>query len=104
MKTYKETLAIATLALMISVPAFADSFALSVGAPPPPAPIVEEVPAPPGPEYVWHPGHHRWIAQEGVYVWVPGHYVRAPHPHAVWIAPAWQQGPRGWVFVEGHWR
>ena len=42
----------------------------------PPAPVVEPVPAPPGPGYVWQPGYWSWNGVQ--YVWVPGTYVAAP--------------------------
>jgi len=103
MKNYKIGLALAVLCMTLSAPAFADRLVLSIGTPPP-APIVETIPVAPGPEYVWHPGHYRWVPSEGVHVWVPGHYVVAPHPGAVWIAPRWVQGPNGYVFYEGRWR
>ena len=43
----------------------------------PPAPVVETVPAPPGPGYVWRPGYWSW---DGVqYVWGPGTYLSLIH-------------------------
>jgi hypothetical protein len=42
-----------------------------------PTPVVEPVPAPPGPGYVWQPGYWSWNGVQ--YVWVPGAYV-APRP------------------------
>ena len=70
----------------------------------PPAPIEEAIPVAPGPagEWIWHPGHWRWIDER--YLWVPGHWAHRPHPHAVWVAPAYVQQPGGYVFVEGHWK
>jgi WXXGXW repeat (2 copies) len=50
----------------------------------PPAPVVEVVPPPPAPGYVWQPGYWSWNGVQ--YVWVPGAYVVAPFVHAVWVA------------------
>jgi hypothetical protein len=70
----------------------------------PPAPIEEVMPIAPGPpaEFIWHPGHWRWIDER--YMWVPGHWAHRPHPQAVWVAPAYVQQPGGYMFVEGHWK
>jgi hypothetical protein len=42
----------------------------------PPAPVVEAVPPPPAPGYVWQPGYWSWNGVQ--YVWVPGAYFVAP--------------------------
>ncbi|MDQ2926122.1 MAG: hypothetical protein M3R43_11280 [Acidobacteriota bacterium] len=70
----------------------------------PPERIVEEVPAPPSehPNYVWHPGYHKWDGN--AYVWVPGSYVAAPREHDVWIEGKWVADGDGWVWHEGHWK
>ncbi|HEY2859662.1 MAG TPA: hypothetical protein VGJ21_14680 [Terracidiphilus sp.] len=68
----------------------------------PPAPIVERRPPPPGPEFVWIAGYHRWDGNR--YVWTAGRWDRPPHPHAVWVPHRWVHHDRGWVMVEGHWR
>jgi WXXGXW repeat (2 copies) len=47
----------------------------------PPVPVVEAVPPPPAPGYVWQPGYWSWNGVQ--YVWVPGAYVVAPFVHAV---------------------
>ncbi|MCW5732983.1 MAG: YXWGXW repeat-containing protein [Enhydrobacter sp.] len=49
----------------------------------------------------WQPGYWRWNGHE--HIWAEGHYVARPRPHAEWIAGRWEQRPRGWVYVEGHW-
>jgi hypothetical protein len=36
----------------------------------PPVPVVEPVPPPPAPGYVWQPGYWSWNGVQ--YVWVPG--------------------------------
>ncbi|WP_199541778.1 YXWGXW repeat-containing protein [Paraburkholderia kururiensis] len=41
--------------------------------PPQPAPMVEVVPAAPGPTYHWVKGHYRWEGNH--WQWVPGHWV-----------------------------
>jgi hypothetical protein len=41
----------------------------------PPVPVVEAVPAPPAPGYVWQPGYWSWNGAQ--YVWVPGVYAVA---------------------------
>jgi len=67
----------------------------------PPPPIVEEVYAAPGPDFVWIGGLWTW---NGAWVWAPGHYIRGPHPGAVWIGGSWFHGERGWAWRGGHWR
>lgn len=68
----------------------------------PPAPVVEVVPAPPAPGYVWQPGYWSWNGVQ--YVWVPGAYVVAPT-----LAPCGSQEPGSGMapagmWVAGHWR
>ena len=59
----------------------------------PPAPVIEVVPPPPAPGYVWQPGYWSWNGVQ--YVWVPGVYVVPPYVHAVWVPGAWvRHGPR----------
>src|SRR5580698_1451559 len=55
------------------------------GAPPPlPPPQIEVQPAPPGVEFVWVGGYHRWDGHS--YVWVHGRYEHRPHASAQWRA------------------
>jgi hypothetical protein len=68
----------------------------------PPAVRVERPGPPPGRNYVWVKGHHRWNGR--AYVWVPGHYERIPRAHAVWVDGYWRNTPRGYVWVDGRWR
>ena len=68
----------------------------------PPLPPPETVIAAPGPDYTWVNGE--WVWQGGTWVWVGGQWILPPHPHAVWIGPRWERGPRGWHRVEGYWR
>ena len=52
---------------------------------PPPSPParVEVAPAPPGPGYVWVPGHWAWRGPRRGYVWVAGYYVVPAQPMAI---------------------
>ena len=65
----------------------------------PPAPVVEPVPAPPDPSYLWQPGYWSWSGVQ--YVCVPGTYVVPPYVHAVWVPGAWIRHGPGWVWVAG---
>jgi YXWGXW repeat-containing protein len=69
------------LLTLAAVPSFARAGVVVGFAPP--APVVEVVPTPPAPGYVWQPGYWSWNGVE--YVWVPGAYVVAPYVHAVWV-------------------
>jgi hypothetical protein len=68
----------------------------------PPRPLVEHRAVAPGQGYVWVGGYHRWDGN--AYVWMPGSWMRAPHAHAVWVAPRYEHRHGGYVFVAGHWR
>jgi len=63
----------------------------------PPAPIIENLPPPPGPDYEWHQGY--WDRDGGRYVWHHGHYDRRPHQGAHWIPGH----PDRYGYVRGHW-
>jgi hypothetical protein len=70
----------------------------------PPPPRVEVIPVIPADRVEierWRPGHWRW--DRGEYVWVEGRYASRPSPRAEWIDGRWEQRPRGWVYIEGHW-
>lgn len=67
----------------------------------PPPPRREARPRPPGREYIWIEGYHRWTGAE--YAWVPGHWERRPHGRAHWKKGRWYHSPRGWYWSEGHW-
>jgi hypothetical protein len=68
----------------------------------PPPPRTEVVVASPGPDYVWVDGDWTW---NGVaWVWIGGRWILPPYPHAIWIGPRWERGPRGWHRMPGHWR
>jgi hypothetical protein len=68
----------------------------------PPKARVEHRGARPSKDHVWVNGYHRWDGK--AYAWEPGRWEKAPHAHAVWVAPKWQHRHDGWVLVEGHWR
>jgi hypothetical protein len=108
------------IGLLILTTAFAGPLAGCVVAPPPPRPIVEQpgvayvqtpppaplaeaVPPPPGPDsaFVWKPGHWRWNGRE--YVWHAGLWERRERA-GEWVPAHWENGPQGWFFVEGRWR
>jgi hypothetical protein len=67
----------------------------------PPPDIYEAPPPPPGPAYVWVGGFWWWNGYR--YDWRRGHYDR-PHPgYHMWVRDRWVHGPRGYVYVRGHW-
>jgi len=68
----------------------------------PPRPVIERRTRPPGREYVWIPGYHRY--EGNAYAWVPGRWDRPPRRHAHWVRHHWVHERGGWVLVEGHWR
>jgi len=67
----------------------------------PPAPIVEDVPATPGIDFVWIGGAWAW---NGGWVWERGHWDRPPHPGAVWIPHRYVYHNGRHVFIRGGWR
>lgn len=73
-----------------------------LAAPYPPPPQLAEIPPPaPAPDALWHFGHWSWTGTK--YSWSRGHYIERPTPTANWLQGYWQQGPEGWVWVEGRW-
>ncbi|CAN7206825.1 YXWGXW repeat-containing protein [Pseudorhodoferax sp. LjRoot39] len=82
-----------------------------------PAPLVEVIPALPGPGLHWVPGHWAW--REGNWRWIGGRYVAsavppmpapyvemlppAPSPMHVWVRGHWYWGEHGWVWARGTW-
>lgn len=67
-----------------------------------PAPRVEVIPAAPGADYHWVPGHWAWRTSE--WVWIPGHHIRGAVPpmtaEIVEVVPA-RPSP-GQVCIKGH--
>ena len=68
----------------------------------PPAPLMEQRAAAPGPGYVWIKGYQSWNGS--AFVWVPGRWEMPPRPHAHWVSTRWVKRNGGWVMVAGHWR
>ncbi len=67
----------------------------------PPAPMDEEVPEAPGPEYVWVNGYWTWTG--GRYLWVRGHWGYRPYPGWVWSRSGWVLVDGRYRFVAGYW-
>ncbi|MBC8094644.1 MAG: YXWGXW repeat-containing protein [Akkermansiaceae bacterium] len=67
----------------------------------PPLPQIELVGKPPGPDYVWMPGH--WERKEH-WTWISGHWAQTPRPQAAWIPGRWARCDQGWMWVAGYWR
>jgi len=69
---------------------------------PPPAPVREERPAPPGPQAIWVAGYWHWTGMQ--YAWIPGHW-EAPPSGTVWAAPrVVQSGDGRYLYEPGGWR
>lgn len=75
-----------------------------VETPPPvqPAPVVEAVPASPGPGYAWVAGH--WVWNGSAWYWEAGHWAEAPQTLTVWVPGCWVDGPSGRYWQPGHWQ
>lgn len=69
---------------------------------PPPVAVVEAVPAPPRPDYVWIPGYY--TSRGGVYTWRNGYYRPAPRYRKVWVPSRYVKTSRGYAYRRGHWR
>jgi WXXGXW repeat (2 copies) len=67
----------------------------------PPPDVYEVPPPPPGPDFIWVNGYYGWYG--GRYVWHRGYYNRPPYGYHTWVRDRWVVGPRGRVFVHGHW-
>jgi hypothetical protein len=79
-----------------------ESMAKSNGAQaPPPAPVPENAPPPPGPDYAWVDGDWIW---NGGWVWVGGHWAYPPYPRAIWVHGGWGRDMAGYHYTHGHWR
>jgi hypothetical protein len=68
----------------------------------PPHAIHESRGRPPGRDYVWVSGYHRWDGNS--YAWNAGRWEQPPRRHTHWEAHRWVHRNDGWVLVEGHWR
>jgi hypothetical protein len=67
-----------------------------------PPPRQEVVPAKPGQNLVWQPGHWRWDGRD--YVWIGGRWIEPAGRGRRWVPGHWQQFRGQWVWVEPHWR
>jgi hypothetical protein len=72
--------------------------AVQIGVPPP-APVVEYVPAPRY-GYVWAPGYWAWYGNR--HVWVRGRYV-IERPGYYWVADRWVSRGPYWRYQAGYW-
>lgn len=72
---------------------------LRVGTPPPPL-RVEVQPAPPAPQWYWHPGHWRWDGR--AYYWEAGHWVE-PRANQIFVPARWVADRGAWVYEPAHW-
>jgi hypothetical protein len=68
----------------------------------PPAPLSEQVPVAPGPDFVWIAGHWHWNGNR--WVWNRGYFARPPRRGAVWVAPRFEAHEGGSLFIGGYWR
>jgi len=68
----------------------------------PPPPRYGIIGVAPGPGFIWTEGY--WDLRGGAWAWAPGRWVRPPHPHAVWVAPAWRHEGAHWRYHRGYWR
>ena len=68
----------------------------------PPRAVIERRTRPPGRDYVWVSGYHRW--DSNAYAWSPGRWEQRPRPRARWVSHRWKHHKGGWVLMEGHWR
>ncbi len=55
----------------------------------------------PGPHHVWV--DEEWVERNGRYEWAGGYWAEPPRPGVIWIGGFWRHGPRGDVWVRGHW-
>src|SRR6185437_16288357 len=67
----------------------------------PPVLPVYELPAVPGPGYVWTPGYWAWA--DGGYYWVPGTWVLAPSPGLLWTPGYWGFADGIYLWHAGYW-
>ena len=68
---------------------------------PPPTPVREDRPAPPGPQAVWVSGYWHWTGMQ--YAWIPGHWD-APPPGATWNAPVYTARDGKYFYESGGWK
>lgn len=71
---------------------------------PPPAPVHEDRPPPPGPTARWVAGYWHWTGMQ--YAWIPGHWEQSPPAGATgWAPPRVTPTQDGrYVYESGGWR
>ena len=89
------------LALCACLPGCAVSYAPQH--PPVPAPLPEQVTAPPSSSTVliWRPGHYDWNGAS--YAWTPGEWVERAGHGTLWQDGYWQRTGNAFVWVPAHW-
>lgn len=97
----KKFLPAVACALFLTATIAQAQIAIRIGPPPPPRVVI-----PPRPyghsDWVWRPGYQRWDGNR--YVWTPGDYAAPPRRGARWVPGHYRHTPRGYYWVEGHWR
>ncbi len=68
---------------------------------PPPAPLQEDRPAPPGASAVWINGYWHWTGAQ--YTWIPGHWENAP-PGQSWYGPRYSTSEGSYFYQPGGWK
>lgn len=69
---------------------------------PPPAPVHEDRPPPPGPAARWVAGYWHWTGMQ--YAWIPGHWEAPPAGATGWAPPTVTPTPDGrYVYESGSW-
>jgi len=66
----------------------------------PPALQVYELPAIPGPGYLWTPGYWAYASD---YYWVPGVWIEPPSVGVLWTPPYWGFADGAYAFHAGYW-
>jgi hypothetical protein len=92
--------ALAPLALPAASYAAETAITLTVAVSPP-ALLVDEQPAIPGPGYLWTPGY--WAYTASNYYWVPGAWVEPPAIGLLWTPGYWDYSGRAYAFRAGYW-
>ena len=67
---------------------------------PPPAPMQEGRPPPPGPGSIWVDGYWHWTGMQ--YTWIPGHWVQG-HAGQQWRAPKYSLRDGTYFYEPGDW-
>jgi hypothetical protein len=67
----------------------------------PPVVVEESRPRAPHRDWIWRPGHHRWVHHR--YEWVHGAWVSPPHRRAAWTPGHWAHDRHGYYWVNGYW-